>query len=147
MKIITMLTMLAWLVQSFPIHIGYNRQYFTLFEPPLLQYWMLFLEFFCTECIDKFCRDASGFIYGLNLFRGCLGASAVEVEGHEVYVSAPEWRLLFLGSGCNNNYVYTERSSSGIQLPYSMYMQTANTPLMQNPRHYLIIKTPRELVS
>ena len=48
----------------------------------------------------------------------CLGASAVEVEGH---VSAPEWRLLFLGSGCNNNYVYTERSSSGIQLPYSMY--------------------------
>ena len=108
--------MLAWLVQSFPIHIGYNRQYFlffTLFEPPLLQYWMLFLEFFCTECTDKFCGDASGFIYGFNLFRGCLGAgqslSAVEVEGHEVYVSAPEWRLLFFGSGCNNNYVYTER--------------------------------------
>ena len=37
----------------------------------------------------------------------------MEVEGHEVYVSAPKWRLLFLGSGCNNKaynyYVYTYR--------------------------------------
>ena len=29
-------------------------------------------------------------------------ASAVEVEVHEVYFSALKWRLLFLGSGCNN---------------------------------------------
>ena len=67
----------------------------------------------------------------------------MEVEGHEVYyVSAPKWRHLFLGSGCNNNYyVYTE--SLGIKL----HVQMANTPLMQNPRHYLLIKKPRELAS
>ena len=89
---------------------------------------MLFLEFFCTECTDKFSEMpvassmasiSSEAVWGLGR------ASAVEVEVHEVYVSAPKWRLLFLGVDATirayNYYMYTERSSSGIQLPYSMY--------------------------